>query len=342
MSEDNWKNKKREQEKSLFKRTHQQYDADKLNNELYTSLTDEEKLTGRKKAIYLATRHSGSITNTSSRHRNSRLEIYLFKLGYVYDVDLHKVARLINVSPQIIYAVVGDPIRNIGAPDDMRGFAYSDQIFDLFPKVTNGTIRVGIISAPIYNNFFSRVNGNNSVIISLNQSDELCQKAGKTKEEYITQSIISRMLWLLFRDTYSDKDIYHDDTRGCIFDFCAQKNEKVHKLKASMIDPVCKGRLIEANIPESILHTTEKILKRLRIPSFGDVFLDSLQKPWFSFLVGGLIFGTIINVISSLILGEFDSLNDFLVALFLLTMVVIIIVVNYLNVLKSFGKESPD
>ena len=184
---------------------------------------------------YLATRHSDSITDPAIRYRDSRLEMYIFKLGYVYDVNLQKVAKLLNISQQTLYVTVGDPVRNIGTPDDMGGFAYSDNIFALFPQVRNGTIRVGITSSPIQNNFFSRVKGNNSVIISLSQCDELCQRAGKTKEEYIAQGIVTRLLWLLFRDTFPDKDIYHDDTRGCIFDFCAQKQEKTYKLKARMI-----------------------------------------------------------------------------------------------------------
>ena len=69
------------------------------------------------------------------------LEIHLFKLGYVGDVGLNKVARLFNVSPGIIRVVVCDPISNVGEPD-IYGMAYSaERLFNLFwDKCPSATI----------------------------------------------------------------------------------------------------------------------------------------------------------------------------------------------------------
>jgi hypothetical protein len=320
----------------------------KQRREEFVRLAEYEKQ--RKKMLldndheleYASSRHtSDKEIKPTIRNRDSQIKIFIFKLGYVYGVDLNKVAQVMNVSSKTLHVSVGDPTRNIGSPD-IGDVAYSDRIFRIFPKVQDGTIRVGIISMPIMNNYFSRVNGSNSILISLHQSDELCQKSGKTKEAYIAQGILARVLGLMYLDSFPKQDLYHDDTRGCIFDFCARKTEKVHKLRENMIDPICSGKLIEANVPESVLKTADKILQRLRKPSFMDILQDSFQKPLFSFIVGGLLVGVIVNASSSLILGEFDSSSDFIMSSILIGVAITIILVNYFITLKNLKKESPD
>lgn len=285
-------------------------------------------------------RNSAPTIVPMSRNRNSQIKIYLFGLGYVYGLNLRKVAQLMNLKPAIFQVTVGDPIRNIGAPD-FGNIAFSDKLFEIFPRVNDGMIKIGVIDAPIKNNFFSRVNDHGAIILSLYQSDELCQKSGKSKEEYIVQGIVTEILWLFFKDNSASQDIYHEDTRGCIFDFCARKPEKVHKLRTSTIDPICRGKLIEANVPESLIQISEKILERVRIPNFVDVLQNSLRTPVFSFLVGGLFFGVVVNLISSLVLGEFDTSGDFLLSLIILLLLIIIIFMNYFFTVRKLKRKIP-
>jgi hypothetical protein len=270
--------------------------------------------------------------------RGSTIKIYLFKLGYVYDLDLRKVARLVNLSPSVIQVLVGDPVRSIGAPD-IVDLAYSDEhLFRLFPAV-NDSIKIGVITASIQNNYFSRTNGNDSVVVSLYQSDGICQQAGKTKEDYLAQSIVTRVLWFLYREHSPAEELYHDDVRGCIFDLCINKKDKIYKLKMGVIDPMCRGKLIEANVPERFIRAVESILTRIRRPSFFDVFRYSLQKPLFSFIFGGLLFGLIINLVSSLILGGLISPGAYYITGFLVIAAILLLVANYFWTLASINKE---
>jgi hypothetical protein len=49
------------------------------------------------------------------------LEMQIFRLGFIGDVDLNKVTRLINRSQKLFRTLVTDPINNIGDPNLFSG-----------------------------------------------------------------------------------------------------------------------------------------------------------------------------------------------------------------------------
>ena len=261
------------------------------------------------------------------------LQILAFKLGYVGDVDMSRVVRLVNVSPTNIHLTIGDPVPNIGEPD-IYGFVYSkDSLFRVFPVTGNGVVKVGINLAPVEGNFYTHTNGHDSIIITLYQTEEICEKAGRTREEYIAQTIVTEILWFQYKTRKPDSDyndLFHQDTRGCIFDFVLHKPDKVHKLRTGQIDSMCKGKLVAANVPESVVKATEKILAGIRRLTFFGSLARSMQNPLFSFVFGGLLFGLIINTISSWALGEFDSSSDYYVVGILFFLVLALAVGNYI------------
>ena len=215
------------------------------------------------------------------------LSVDLFLLGYVWDVDLKTVARLLSGSSKVISTNVKDPIRNIGEPD-LYGMGYSfSRLFRLFPTADKGTFRVGITAAPIEDNFFTKYQMTNSILVTLFQADEFCEKSGRTKEEYLAYMILCQLLWAQYktRKPSADyNDLFHEATRGCLFDFCHNKPDIVIGLRVCQIDPMCKGKLVEANVPESLVGEAERILSCIRTPSFPKTFQMGLQNSLFSFI----------------------------------------------------------
>lgn len=264
------------------------------------------------------------------------LSVDLFLLGYVWNVDLKTVARLLSGSPEVIRANVRDPIRNIGDPD-LHGMGYSfSKLFSLFSLANEETFRIGITAAPIEDNFFTKYQEPNSILVTLFQTEEFCEESGRTKEEYLAHTILSQLLWAHYkarRPSAKYKDLFHKATRGCLFDSCYNKADIVIGLYACQIDPMCQGKLVEANVPESLVTGVERILNRIKTPSFLKAFQTGLQNPLFSFALGGLVFGLIINVLSSLVLGEFDSASDYYTAVLLLALAAFLVIGNYLKFL---------
>lgn len=246
------------------------------------------------------------------------VKIYLFELGYIYGVNLKKVAKIVNINPDVIQTVVGDPVRNIGNPN-LSGVAYSDdRIFSCFPKLINECVVIGIVSAPLKHNHYARQSDPNLVVISLYQAEEMCKRTDRTLEEYIAQDVVTRFLHFQYRyrkpSMEAAWEIWHEATRGCIFDFCTYKPDKLRKLQFGHIDDMCKSKLIEANVPESIISTVDSVLRNIHKITFLKFVRTQLQQPIFSVLFGGVIFGVIINLLSSLLLGDFDSKKDFTIA----------------------------
>ncbi len=270
------------------------------------------------------------------------LEIYTFKLGYVGDVDLNQVARLVNITPNIVHLTAGDSVPNIGEPN-LYGFGYSRaHLFGLFPPADKGVIRVGITIAPVEDNFYTLTHGLDSIVVTLFQVEEICDKARRTKEEYIAQTIVTEVLWLQYKAQKSNShftDLFHQDTRGCIFDFVAYKPDKVHKLRSGRIDPMCKGKLVEANVPESIVRTVEQIIARIHRPTFFRSLAIGLQSPLFSLVFGGLLFGLIINLVSSLIVGEFGPASAYYIIAILVFLTLSLAVGNYIRMIVSASKK---
>ena len=270
------------------------------------------------------------------------LTLRIFMLGYIWEVNLNDVAKLL-ASSRTIKTSVEDAIRNIGEPE-IHGVGYSyDRLFGLYPTSRNETIRVGITTAPIQDNFFANNNGRDAILVTLFQADEFCEKSGRTKEEYLAHTILCQLLWIQYksRNPSADySDLFHEDTRGCIFDFCYNKTDIAIGLRVCQIDPICKGKLVEGNIPETLVNDAERILKRMRTPTFMKSIQVSIQNPIFSFLLGGLILGLAVNVFSSLALGEFNTKSDYFVALFLLFLAIAMVVGNYIKILVSSKNKS--
>jgi len=273
-----------------------------------------------------------------------KIKVAVFPLGYLWDFDLDKVVGNLNKLSKNFEVAIESPVRNIGNAD-LYGFGYSfDRLFSLFPKLSVDTIQIGITAVPIENNYYGYYEEEtNKIICTLFEMDEVCEKAFVTREDYVSQAILTAILWNQYnkRQPHSEyMDIFHDDVRGCLFDFCGNKLDLVTGLKAKRIDPICRGRLIEANVSETVVEEVEEALNKMRTPSFLQSIEEGMKSPFFSFMLGGLVLGLLINVTSSLLLGDFDSSTDYYAVIILPTIALILVITNYVRVLRRSKKRN--
>jgi hypothetical protein len=269
------------------------------------------------------------------------LKVYLFRLGYVGGVDFRRIANLVNRSQNVIEVTVGDAVPNIGDPD-LYDIAYSrTHLCNLFPSIPGMDLRVGVTMAPLEGNFYTLTHDIDMIIITLFQTDEVSERAGRTMEEYIAQTMATELLWLQYKAQKPGShfsDLFHQDTRGCIFDFVTAKPEKVHKLRSGRIDPMCQGKLVEANVPGSVVRAVGQIIERIQKPSLLESLAQGLQRPLFSLVFGSLVGGLAINTLSSLALGDFDSISDYYVVGFLVLLIVGLAIGNYIRTLRNSSR----
>ena len=271
------------------------------------------------------------------------IKVAISPIGYLWDFDLNKVVDNLNRVSKRFEISIEPPVRNIGKAD-LYGFGYSfKRLFSLFPKQNEFSIQIGITAVPIENNYYGYYEeGTNKIIGTLFEMDEVLERANTTREDYVSQTILTAILWHQYHNNPSNSDymdLFHDDTRGCLFDFCGNKLDLVTGLKAKRIDSICRGKLIEGNVSEYLVEDIEEALNRMKTPSFWQSVQEGMKIPLFSFVLGGLILGLFINVISSLILGDFNSSTDYYTILILPTVALILIIANYIRVVRQSKKR---
>lgn len=236
--------------------------------------------------------------------------IRIFELGYARDIDLAGVCRLVNRAQRVVRAEVGDPVESIGEPDiGMYGYSRR-RLFALFPQRTGPGVLVGVTHAPIEDNLFSMTYLPGSIVLSLHETEGIRNRAGRSAEQYIAQSALSEFLQIRYMLTPSEQswhDLAHIEVRGCLFDFVPSKPDKVYKLRRGHIDQQCRDKLITTGVESDLLTAVEKVLRRIQVPTLAQSFADGLKRPVFSFVLGGLAGGMLINLGSSAITG---SLNE--------------------------------
>lgn len=267
------------------------------------------------------------------------LTISIVRLGYIGDVNLNKVARLLNTVPQTIRAEVGEPIATTGQPD-IYDLIFSDskinQLLSGRQRNADNHLVVGVILNAIEDNFYVRSIAKNVIILTLYQIEEICEKSKRTIEEYLAVSLLPHMLFLQFSARANSRkylDLFHTDTRGCIFDFTGHKPHKVQKMRTLQIDTRCKARLVDANVPVSIIEASEKILRKIKHPSLVDSFRIGLEKPIFNFFLGGILVGLVVNALTSLVLGELNAIKDYYALIFLFILLITLIVGHHFYIL---------
>jgi hypothetical protein len=81
-------------------------------------------------------------------------------------------------------------------------------------------IRVGIVLAPLEDNFYTRSRFPDAMVLSLFQTEEICKKSGRSSEEYIVISLLMHLLWLHFKLRNPEAeydDLFHQELRGLSF-----------------------------------------------------------------------------------------------------------------------------
>lgn len=236
--------------------------------------------------------------------------VHLFELGYSGDLDLKATAILINSCQREISVNVIAARRSIGEPD-IDTFAYrSETLFSHFPEREPGEVYVGVTLAPLQGNYYTlsglytHWEDDSMVIITLHESQEVSEKAGRTKEEYVAQTLVTELLVRQYRRKQPEERLHHESTKGCIFDFTRHKPDKEHQLRSGSICEACAVVLDRADVSSSLVSAVTSVLARIQKPSLSRSLTLGLQRPLFSFLLGTVLGGLVINLFSAILTGQ--------------------------------------
>jgi len=189
-----------------------------------------------------------------------------------------------------------------GLPKMDCGWGYSFNALSnlLVPDFDNTThdMCIGFIDHSIQDNLYGKCLDNNGKVYirSFFQAAEFLQSKNIDVFNYMLKSIYRDLTRYIV-----GRGIGHHDTRGCLFDYCGNKEDITVSTQNLIICSECESKIKSKEIPENYLRNLKNEIKRVKKQRYYRI-LDFIKRyPILSILIGvGSSF--LINILANLIL----------------------------------------
>lgn len=170
-------------------------------------------------------------------------------------------------------------------------------------------LTVGLIDAPIEDNYYMRRLTERSAVLSLHEMADILQNAQFPIEQFILRNCYEMAVILAGRKNLLPADyseLAHDDIRGCLLDMNSNKTDIVFSLHKPTLCTPCASVISAEQLPNRFLSTLLKELKRIRKPLYARATAWVKQHPLLALVITSC-FAILLNLIASF---AFDSLNS--------------------------------
>jgi hypothetical protein len=146
-------------------------------------------------------------------------------------------------------------------------WSYTDaQLERLLTPTAGAEITLGLINAPLEDNFYLRRLPRNVAVLSLHEMAEIVQYDNFSVDTFIVR--IGYELAVLFKaegriPATGEATWTHDDIRGCLFDMCSSKGDIVFSLHRPCLCDTCRTRVLQKHVDVELLPLLDKELRRI-------------------------------------------------------------------------------
>lgn len=225
-------------------------------------------------------------------------KITLVKVGHVdHLVNLKKIKEWKSDVFEII------EIQSIEhLPDSEMNDGYFDQKFtrESLRKViscpNNSDFAVAITSYRYIDNFYMHRLEEKCIGISLYGITEILEIENISIENFVIKQLYAICALSLITDISNNDEAYkivHRDTRGCLFDMNGDRTDILYNTEKPIICDSCKERFRKKQIPQGIISTFDKELKKIRKPIILKIERNIKRYPFVSMIISALIALTI-------------------------------------------------
>jgi len=189
---------------------------------------------------------------------------------------------------------------------DNDDWSYSDKtISTLVTTDKNYNFTLGLINAPLENNYYVRWIEKTVIILSLHETAELLKESNLTIENFIIRNIYEFCSIYLetSKNNISIDAIYnipHDETRGCLFDMCGNKADIVFSTEEPTICDQCKARISQSQLSKGFLSNLEKELSKIK-KSLYYRLIDFIEKRPILAIVITALSAIFLNLLSNML-----------------------------------------
>jgi len=215
-----------------------------------------------------------------------------------------------------LFNVVDDIGRfHMGSNADLPDWGYSDEnILKQLPKRDKAKedILLVITHIALEDNYFARVFSDNRICLTYHEAVDILDSSNIPVENLIFRTIYAICISYLFFNKKVPMDIFghrlfHDETRGCLFDMNGIKNDIIYSSNKPNICSKCVDILTtldQHKIDKNVIDKVQAELKKIKREPYYEI-TDFIKKhPYLSFFLSTLIallLGITGSIIASLI-----------------------------------------
>lgn len=187
---------------------------------------------------------------------------------------------------------------------DAYNWSYSKQLLSsLFIPDETADITIAIIENRLDGNCFACNLENESVLVTFYQADTILRDANIDLLNYLLLILYKASTIFLLSKQKMDNlsaSIFHDQTKGCLFDIAGTKHDLIHSASKAHLCPECEACLGKASLPTDFIYTLKKELKKIRKSKYFLLTEFIKQNPILSLIIT-ILFSISINILSSFI-----------------------------------------
>lgn len=238
----------------------------------------------------------------------SKARIKLVTIGYLpQDFHLEKIIQWNSKVFQLAGNVETYALRR---DSDSEDWQYSDSLIcEIVSKIPTKNdsfdFFVTLVNVPIENGWYTRLFDNNNVVITLHEIKGILNSSNIPIE-----NVVLRLLYayaLLFRQfgnriprLEEGASCFHEETRGCLFDFTADKNDLPASCDSPQICDACQERLKTHSVSNNEIEHANKEIRRIKKDFYFSILGFVKKHPILSIIVSS-IYALLLNFIASAI-----------------------------------------
>jgi hypothetical protein len=205
-----------------------------------------------------------------------KVKIRLVQLGYP-PVDLHKVegwsSELFEFDKSILH-------RSDLPNSDGKTWALSKRrLAEVIGRQDDVDVALAITDRPIERDYYMHRLSGHVCVMTFYDVAGILSSANLQPETFIIRNIYEVVsLWQEFGGEvdWEAYKVHHEDTRGCLYDFNADKRDLVRSTERVRLCPSCKARLLNTSVPLGFVDRLENELKRIK-KSWGYRLFDFVK-----------------------------------------------------------------
>lgn len=194
-----------------------------------------------------------------------KIKVSLVSLGSLkHPVD---IAYLAGWKSKIISIKHGASIGHLPNVDGTDWERTNTQLSGLLHADAETDFTLGLINAPLEDNYYMRRLGDKIAVLSLYEMAEIVRYSDFTIEDYILRNTYELAVLYAANSALIPADSHswtHDDVRGCLFDMNANKSDIVFSLDRPTLCEACKARVMSKQVNAGFLPALEGELKGIR------------------------------------------------------------------------------